>query len=105
MSTPIANHYVKMKEQYPEYFQAVENLGKAAKKSGPLNPLCCELIQLAASLASGSEGGVHSHCKRALDEGASREQIRHAVMILTNTIGFPRMMAGLSWVNDILGNE
>ena len=105
MKAQIAGHYLEMKKKYPEYFRAIEKLGETAGKAGPLNRKCTELIQLAASLANGSEGAVHSHCKRALEAGASNEEIRHTVLVLTNTIGFPRVMAGLSWVNDILGSE
>ncbi len=105
MKTNIAGHYLKMKEKYPDFFESVENLGETASAAGPLNRKCTELIQLAASLANGSEGAVHSHCKRALEAGASPEEIRHAILVLTNTIGFPQIMAGLSWVNDILGDD
>lgn len=105
MKTEIAPHYLRMKEKHPGFFEAVEKLGEAAAEAGPLNRKSTELIRLAASLANGSEGGVHSHCKRALEAGASAEEIRHAVLVLTNTIGFPRIMAGLSWINDILENE
>lgn len=105
MKTEIAPHYLRMKKQYPGFFEAVEKLGEATAQAGPLNRKCTELIRLAASLANSSEGGVHSHCKRALEAGASAEEIRHAVLALTNTIGFPRIMAGLSWINDILEHE
>lgn len=97
-----AQHYSKVKADHPEYIQAVENLGEAAKKAGPLTRKQAELIQLAASVACRSEGATHSHTKRALEAGAIPAEIRHTVMILSNTIGFPAVMAGLSWVNDIL---
>jgi AhpD family alkylhydroperoxidase len=102
MKHKIAPHYQLVKKHHPEYIKAVEHLGEAAKKAGPLNAKTAQLIQLAASVACKSEGAVHSHTKRALEEGASHDEIRHTVIILSNTIGFPAVMAGLSWVNDIL---
>ncbi|MBE0655347.1 MAG: carboxymuconolactone decarboxylase family protein [Bacteroidales bacterium] len=102
MTDKIASHYQTVKDFHPEYMEAVEKLGLAAKNAGPLDPKTAQLIQLAGSIACRSEGAVHSHTKRALEAGASREEIRHTVLVLTNTLGFPAVMAGMSWVNDIL---
>jgi alkylhydroperoxidase/carboxymuconolactone decarboxylase family protein YurZ len=62
------------------------------------------LIQLAAAAASSSEGAVHSHVRRALEAGAQPDEIRHAVILLTSTIGFPRVAAALSWVDDVIAD-
>ncbi|PLX00165.1 MAG: alkylhydroperoxidase [Marinilabiliales bacterium] len=102
MNHKIASHYEMVKKYHPEYLEAVEKLGLTAKDAGPIDEKTAQLIQLAASIASKSEGATHSHTKRALKLGASKEEIRHCVLILTNTLGFPAVMAGLSWVNDIL---
>lgn len=102
MAHKIAKHYEMVKKYHPEYLEAVENLGAVTKNSGPLDEKTAQLIQLAASIAIKSEGAVHSHTKRALEAGASAVEIRHSVIVLTNTLGFPNVMAGMSWVNDIL---
>lgn len=102
MDKKIAKHYELVKKHHPDYLKAVENLGETAKNAGPLEVKYAELIQIAASVAIRSEGATHSHTKRAMAAGASKDEIRHTVIILTNTIGFPNVMAGLSWINDIL---
>ncbi|MCF8380205.1 MAG: carboxymuconolactone decarboxylase family protein [Bacteroidales bacterium] len=102
MTKKIAKHYEMVKKHHPDYLAAVENLGEVAKNAGPIDAKTAQLIQLAASVAVKSEGAVHSHTKRALEAGASKAEIRHSLLILTNTLGFPNVMAGLSWVNDIL---
>lgn len=102
MKKKIPNHYEMVKKYHPEYISAVESLGNVAKESGPLDRKTAHLIQIAASVTSKSEGAVHSHTRRALESGATADEIRHSVIILTNTIGFPAVMAGLSWVNDVL---
>jgi 4-carboxymuconolactone decarboxylase len=89
--------------QEAEFMSAVEALGKALKEQGPLDPESAHLVQLAASIAIHSEGGVHSHVRQALENGATREEIRHAIILLTSTIGFPTVSAALSWAEDILG--
>lgn len=103
MKHKIASHYEMVKKYHPEYLDAVENLGKSVKDVGPIDEKTAQLIQLSASIASKSEGATHSHTKRALEAGASKDEIRHCVLLLSNTLGFPTVMAGLSWVNDILG--
>jgi len=45
---------------------------------------------------------VHSHTRKALEAGCSPAQVRHAVLLSVTTMGFPNMMAALSWVDDVL---
>ncbi len=94
--------YQKMKKQHPAYFAALESLGEAVRKAGPLDEKTVHLVQLAGAAATRSEGAVHSHTRRALEAGASPEEIRHALIALTSTIGFPNVTAALSWAEDVL---
>jgi AhpD family alkylhydroperoxidase len=102
MNKNIPSHYLKVKENHPEYIAAVEALGEASKNAGPLDKKTAHLIQLGAAVTNRSEGSVHSHTRRLLELGATPEEIRHAIILITNTIGFPNAMAGLSWVNDVI---
>lgn len=89
-------------KRFAAYHEALEGLGKAARKAGPIGLKTGHLIQLAASAAIRSEGAVHSHARRALKAGATPDEIRHALLLLTSTIGFPTVSAALSWVDDLL---
>ena len=102
MSTKKPGMYVRLKERHPGYIAAVEGLGTAAAQAGPLDAKTLQLVQLAAAAAERSEGGVHSHVRRALEAGAQREEIVHALLALTSTVGFPTVTAALSWADDIL---
>ena len=93
-------HFQKLAKRYPDYLAAVEQLGDQVKKAGPLDPKVAELIQLAAAAAVHSEGSVHSHVRRARKAGATVDEINHAILLLTSTIGFPAVAAALSWVDD-----
>lgn len=90
---------------YPEVGNAYQALGKAVANAGPLDAKTRELIKLGAAIASGQEGGTHSHARKALDAGATTEEIRHAALQTLTTIGFPNMMRGLAWVEDVLAEE
>ena len=94
-------HYNRLAKRYPEYTAAVEQLGETVKKAGPLEPKVAELIQLAAAATAHSEGSVHSHARRARKAGATADEVNHAILLLTSTIGFPAVSAALSWVDDI----
>ena len=94
--------YQLLLKRFRGVLKAVDNLGKATKAAGPLNRKTAELIQLAAAAAIRSEGSVHSHARRAVKAGAKPDEVRHALILLTSTIGFPTVSAALSWVNDVL---
>jgi len=101
----LPNQYTSIQKRYKNLIKAVENLGKTAKAAGPLNKKTSELVQIAAAAAIRSEGSVHSHARRALAAGAKPEEIRHAIVLLTSTIGFPAVSAALSWANDVLDKK
>ncbi|MFA4829593.1 MAG: carboxymuconolactone decarboxylase family protein [Thermodesulfovibrionales bacterium] len=98
----LPSQYTSIEKRFKGYTKALENLGKAAKEAGPLNDKTSQLIQLAAAAAIRSEGSVHSHTRRALATGAKPEEIRHAIILLTSTIGFPTVSAALSWAEDVI---
>ncbi len=97
--------YSHTKTTHQEYIQALENLGQVLRKQGPLDEKTSHLIQLAAAAAIKSEGAVHSHVRRALKAGAKPEELHHAIILLTSTIGFPSTSAALSWVYDEIGKK
>jgi AhpD family alkylhydroperoxidase len=96
------NTYRNLKQQYPDYLDAVEALGTVVRHAGPLDEKVVQLIQLGAAAAIHSEGAVHSHTRRALEAGATPEQIRHTLIALTSTIGFPTVVAAISWAEDVM---
>jgi AhpD family alkylhydroperoxidase len=94
--------YQKLQTDYKEVMEAVDRLGKAVLNAGPLDEKVTQLIKLAAAATQKSEGAVHSHARRAMEAGASPEEIRHALILLVPTIGYPNAAAALSWVQDLL---
>lgn len=89
-------------EKFSKVMEKHQDLGKAVREAGPIDEKNSQLIQLGAAAAIKAEGAVHSHVRRALDAGASRDEIHHAIILLTSTIGFPSVAAALSWAKDII---
>jgi AhpD family alkylhydroperoxidase len=94
--------YNYLRRKHTDYMDAVQELGRVVREQGPLDEKTTNLIQLAAAASIHSEGAVHSHAKRAMEAGAKPEEIYHAVILLTSTLGFPRVSAALSWVQDVI---
>ena len=94
--------YLAIKKRHKKSMEAIERLGKAVREEGPLEEKTAHLIQLAAAAAIHSEGAVHSHARRAMEAGATPDEVYHALLLLTSTIGFPAVSAALSWVEGVI---
>ncbi len=92
-------------KHYPEVWKAYTNLGKAGAETGPLDARARRLVKLGVAIGLGSEGAVHSHTRRALDEGIKSDEIKQAALLAITTIGFPSAIAALSWISDITDND
>ena len=91
--------YQRFKNDHPKVWRAYETLGAAAASEGPLDAKVRELVKLGMAAAKQSESAVISHTHRALEIGATVEEIEQAILLGITTIGFPAMMAALSWAH------
>jgi alkylhydroperoxidase/carboxymuconolactone decarboxylase family protein YurZ len=98
-------NYQTLNKKFPDLISAYEKAGMLAKKAGPIDEKTSHLIQLAACAALRSEGGVHSHARRAIKAGASKEEVFQTIALLINTLGFSTAAAAFSWVNDVTGKK
>jgi AhpD family alkylhydroperoxidase len=102
---PIATYpknFQRYRDAFPKLFEAHEQAGELARKSGPLDEPTTHLVQLGAAIAIRSEGAVHSHTRRALAAGVSREEIYQVVNLMVSTVGFPAAAAAYSWVSEVV---
>lgn len=88
-------------ETYPAVWEAYSALGKACSEAGPLEGKTLRLVKLALAIGAGSEGAVHSHARRALAEGVAPEELKQVALHAIPTLGFPRAVAVLTWIEDI----
>jgi AhpD family alkylhydroperoxidase len=94
--------YQQFRQEHEKVWQTYERLGAAAGEAGPLELKMRELIKLGMAAAMQSESGVHSHTHRALEAGASPAEIEHSLLLGITTLGFPTMMAALSWAKSAI---
>jgi len=92
-------------ERYPDVWAAYARLGEACAEAGPIDAKQRRLLKLALAIGAESEGAVHSHCRRALEEGISRAELEHVALLTIATLGFPAAAAAMSWIWDCTGND
>ena len=94
--------YEKFSSKFPEVFKDYQQLGKTCRESGPLEEKYQNLANLGIAIGASSRGAVMSQTRKALESGASQEEIVHVVLLSLTTIGFPNMIAALGWVDEVL---
>ena len=94
--------YSRFQENYAEVWRAYDGLGAAVHAAGPLDEKQRAMVKLGLAIGSQHEGAVHAHVRKALEAGLSPDEIRHAVLLSVTTLGFPAMMAALTWAEDVL---
>lgn len=92
----------RFERQNAAVVKAYEALGEACAKAGPLDAKTRELVKLGMAIGGRLEGAVHAHTRRALEAGATPEQIRHVVALAAPTVGFPTTVAAFTWVEEVL---
>lgn len=97
--------YTDFKNTYEDVFVQYQALGKVCRDSGPLDDKTQSLVKLGIAIGANSRGGVMSHTRKAIDFGATHEEINHTVLMALTTIGFPNMISAMAWVNEVLESK
>lgn len=97
--------YKDFVKQYPDINKAYDSLANGCHKAGPLDKKARRLIKLGISIGLNSEGAVKSHTRRALEDGVTLDELRHAVLLAFTTAGFPYMIAAYRWVEEVIAKK
>jgi alkylhydroperoxidase/carboxymuconolactone decarboxylase family protein YurZ len=87
--------------RFPSLGEAWDLVNKEGA-SGPLDARAQRLAKLAVAIGALREGAVHSGVRKALDAGATVDEIEQVVALAASTIGFPSAVAAWSWVRDVI---
>lgn len=101
----IPETFIEFTRLYPKVATAYETLAGECRESGPLNEKDQALVRLGVAIGSGMEGSVRSQVRKGLDVGMNPDEIRHAFLLALTAIGFPKMMAVITMVEDLLEDE
>lgn len=91
----------KFRERHSDVWSAFGSMEDAVD-DGPLDERTRELIKTAVSAVTGQKMGTGLHARRAVDAGASEEEVRQAVLLVTNIAGFSATLQGTFSVDEAL---
>jgi len=100
--TYLPDIYREFRQEFPDIARAYDELAVSCHRWGPLDEKTRRLTKLGIAMGQCSEGGVRSHARRALEEGVSADELRHAVLLAFTTAGFPTMIAAMKWVDEVI---
>jgi alkylhydroperoxidase/carboxymuconolactone decarboxylase family protein YurZ len=95
----------RIAKRYPRIWAAYEQLGEACAQAGPLDAKTVRLVKLAIAVAAESEGAVHSHTRRGLQEGLSNDELLHVPLLAISSLGLAKAVAAMTWIEDILKSK
>lgn len=78
-----------LKAYHPEAFDHVNSLAKHVMQDRALSTKIKELMAIALSIAAGCEPCVKIHTRRALQQGATREEIGETIGVAVLLLGGP----------------
>jgi alkylhydroperoxidase/carboxymuconolactone decarboxylase family protein YurZ len=85
--------FSRFKQEYPEIYALEEELGRRIHHDGgPLDERTRWLVKLAMSAAAGRHRALETHIVKARAAGVQEQDIRHALLLLIPTVGFPAFM-------------
>jgi len=83
----------EFKKRHGDAWEAFEEMEDAVD-DGPIDEKNRELIKTAVSAATGQEMGTGLHAERAIEAGATEEEVRQSVLLTANIAGFPAALQG-----------
>lgn len=85
--------FTRFKAEFPEVHAREEALGQAIHEGGgPLDAKTRCLLKVAVAGATRHARALETHLAKAREAGASEEELRHALLLLIPTCGFPTFM-------------
>jgi len=90
------------KKEFPAVYKGHEALGSMIhEESGPLPEKIRWLVKIAASGATGHALSLETHILKGKESGLTDDEIKHALLLLIQTTGFPTFMEAYSVFKSI----
>ena len=97
MTDKLPGTYKAFVDRFPGLAKAHEDIGKGVEDLGSLDAKSQFLIKIGICVGAGLESALRSHVRRAMQHGATEQEVEQAIMLGMNTVGFPRTVAAWSW--------
>lgn len=97
--------YKRFVARFPALGEAHDRVAEAEVAAGPLDRRTTLLIKIGVCVGAGLESATKSNVRKALQAGATRDQIEQAIVTAMNSVGFPRTVAGWAWAQEQFERE
>ena len=85
--------FTRFKQEFPEVYAKYEALGQEIHEhAGPLDEKLRWLIKIAISATCNHKRALRTHIQKARTAGVADDEIKHALLMLISTAGFPAFM-------------
>jgi len=98
-------YFKELQKRYPAVTGCFDELERICAKAGPLDKKTQHLIKLGIAIGISSEGDVQNITAQALKNGATPDEIRHAVLLSVTTAGFPAMIVAMQSAEEIIATR
>jgi len=97
--------YVAFRDRFPDVAKNQDALASSIDAAGPLDEKTSRLVKLGIALGSQADGAVRSNVRKALQAGASHEEVEQAILLGLTTRGFPATIAAWQWMNEVIAES
>lgn len=102
MNQHLPDVYLDFRARFPQVSDSLDSLAREVDSAGPLDDRTVRLVKLGIAVALQSPGAVRSNVRKALDAGASADEVQQAILLALTTAGFPAVVAALQWAQEVL---
>lgn len=93
--------YQQFLADFPDVATAQGELARTIRERNPFDEKTDRLIKLAMAIGAEAEGAVRSNVRKALQHGATTDEIHAVALAAITTCGFPTTIAALSWIREV----
>lgn len=97
--------YQEFRGRYPEVAAAQGELSRVVRETIPFDERTTHLLKFALALGAEAEGAVRSNVRKGLRHGITADELRAVALEAITTCGFPTAMAGLKWIEEVVGGQ
>lgn len=94
--------HVRFLERFPDVAEAHGELARIVRERNSFDDRTDRLIKLAVAVGSEAEGAVRSNVRKALQHGATVEDVQAVALAAITTCGFPTAIAALGWIESVV---
>ncbi|GIF15611.1 carboxymuconolactone decarboxylase family protein [Actinoplanes teichomyceticus] len=93
--------YQQFLDRFPEVAEAQGALARTVRERSPFDPRTERLLRLAMAIGAEAEGAVRSNVRKALQHGATLDEVRAVALGAITTCGFPTAIAAMGWIEEV----